>query len=588
MMQPGKCHVGLLRVAMLIAGAVSLAIYPVTGMSSTSGGNANDPIEISSSLPKDLNNSDAPHATLQQAATFAWNQFIALNWPALAKDTNNQKRDYPDTSLPFGDPQYKDPLVWHTFRGKVEIFPTDNSKAFAKGAASDYGYDDRPNYSYGQGNVAPVSGPAPWINLDENSQIGLNKIYAGVVSSTPLDKNAQILFMAKANRNEYRYITANKWWNPVAPDPKRSNPQDAVPTIFRATADFVKAYKRDPVAGSTNCDGNPSKARCVSLPLDSIEIKAAWRRLTPDEIKSGRFYTTLTRHYESADDGKNIKATDEVMGLVGLHIIRKTKSAPYFIYTTFEQADNITDANGNAIEDEDGNYKSALKNVTPMTPNVISNNATANTTQTFVRPGSYPSQPNKQLYYQNIKDTKDHSSGLLDGGIILVNKRINDIPDEIINANKQAHDTIRSYAASKNFKSPPVWLYYKLINVQNTPLGEKVSGIDRFPRSTYYQANSVIETDYNLQRFSGEFDDFRNKKFTITDFTKSGNNLTNVSHGGNSLNMGGCMGCHGNAQAAGSGFSFIFLDSPVTAPEWDTKSLNDSKFRRFMNYLAHP
>ncbi|PAJ78373.1 hypothetical protein CJO66_17230 [Burkholderia ubonensis] len=307
-------------------------------------------------------------------------------------------------------------------------------------------------------------------------------------------------------------------------------------------------------------------------------------------MKSGRFYTTLARYYTSQDDGNNIKASDEVMGLVGLHIIRKTKSAPYFIYTTFEQADNITDTNGNAIEDEDGNYRSVLKNITPMTPNVISNNAGPGTTQTFVFPKSYPTGPNKHLYYQNIQsqNAPDKNHGLLDGGIIHVNKRINDIPEEIINANKQAHDAIRSYAGPRNFKSPPVWLYYKLINVQHVPLGSKISGIDRFPRSTYYQANSVIETDYNLQRFSGEFDDFRAKKFTISDFTKNGNDLKNVSHIGNSVNMGGCMGCHGNAQAAGSGFSFIFLDAPVTAPEWDTKSLNSSKFRRFINYPARP
>ncbi|MCQ4437957.1 hypothetical protein NO135_23425, partial [Clostridioides difficile] len=63
---------------MLIAGGVSLTTYPVIGMTSSPGDDASNPIKISSSLPEDLNNSDAPHATLQQAAAFAWNQFIAL------------------------------------------------------------------------------------------------------------------------------------------------------------------------------------------------------------------------------------------------------------------------------------------------------------------------------------------------------------------------------------------------------------------------------------------------------------------------------------------------------------------------------
>ncbi|WP_157639031.1 hypothetical protein [Burkholderia ubonensis] len=210
MLQPGKYRTRMLLAATLIAGGVSLALYPTIGMSSSpDGDDTKNPIKISYSLPDDLNNSDAPHATLQQAAAFAWNQFIALNWPALANNTNKQPRDKPDPNQPFGDPQYKDPLVWHTFRGKVEIFPEDNRAGLEKGAASDYGYDDAPSYKYAEADVTTPSGPTPWINLDENSQIGLNKIYAGVVSSESRDKYSQILFMAKANRNEYKYITEN-------------------------------------------------------------------------------------------------------------------------------------------------------------------------------------------------------------------------------------------------------------------------------------------------------------------------------------------------------------------------------------------
>src|SRR5438105_277125 len=43
------------------------------------------PITISSPVPTELNdgNGGAPSATMQQAAAFAWQEFIALNWPAV-------------------------------------------------------------------------------------------------------------------------------------------------------------------------------------------------------------------------------------------------------------------------------------------------------------------------------------------------------------------------------------------------------------------------------------------------------------------------------------------------------------------------
>ena len=40
-------------------------------------------ISVNATFPSDIPNG-APGATLQQAAAFAWQEFIALNWPALA------------------------------------------------------------------------------------------------------------------------------------------------------------------------------------------------------------------------------------------------------------------------------------------------------------------------------------------------------------------------------------------------------------------------------------------------------------------------------------------------------------------------
>src|SRR5687768_2540213 len=80
----------------------------------------------SSQPPKDIKNG-AASATLQDAGVFAWQGCSALNWPAVPRTGSPNPRDYPDTNAVFADPKYSrpqgGPLVWHTCRHKVEIFP---------------------------------------------------------------------------------------------------------------------------------------------------------------------------------------------------------------------------------------------------------------------------------------------------------------------------------------------------------------------------------------------------------------------------------------------------------------------------------
>jgi len=72
---------------------------------------------INAALPTDVRGG-APNATLRDASLFAWQEFIALNWPALPGE-----RDQADAAQNFGDPSFGGPLVWQTFRSKVEIYP---------------------------------------------------------------------------------------------------------------------------------------------------------------------------------------------------------------------------------------------------------------------------------------------------------------------------------------------------------------------------------------------------------------------------------------------------------------------------------
>jgi len=53
---------------------------------------------------------------------FAWNSFIAANWPALDPASHNNQRGFPDLTKNFAMAQPGDLLVWETFKEKRELF----------------------------------------------------------------------------------------------------------------------------------------------------------------------------------------------------------------------------------------------------------------------------------------------------------------------------------------------------------------------------------------------------------------------------------------------------------------------------------
>jgi len=171
-------------------------------------------ITVSPDVPADIftDGTPASKANLSQAANFAWNEFIALNWPA-----KSQNRDIPDPSLKFGSQGGKTPLVWHTYRHKVETYPGNGKPPPGyNGSAPDFGYNTpTPSYFYEpsktgttDGNVNPCSGTksatTPWINLDEKNEISAATMYAGVSKGAGYP-DPQILFLAKSNEEEYKY-----------------------------------------------------------------------------------------------------------------------------------------------------------------------------------------------------------------------------------------------------------------------------------------------------------------------------------------------------------------------------------------------
>ena len=563
-------------------------------------------IQVNRKVPSELNppftngSGGAVEATPDQAAAFAWQEFIALNWPAGVQQGEPGQRETPSFTCKFGDPTCTGPTVWQTFRGKVEIFPGVGAPPGYPGPAGDtsFGYDALPKYTYDRPvpacDPSQAGNPAPWVNLDETDQITLDNMYAGHVlpTSSPGNSAPQLIrFLAKANRAEYVYVTKNssptdptdQWWSNVPA------------AVVKATKAYLAQNKASPPAGSTTM---------VSLPNGTIEIKAGWRPLNPSELASGRFHTQPVRFYERAGSSTTAACyRDAVWGLVALHIIQKTPSAPYFIYATFEQADNIKTAGGTPIEDPDGNIVVAQTKpptspqeclidprppVGPTNKNASSNGSVILTSNTAtcapLASQQYCATPGQRLFYHNAPSPQPVPSA----GNICVNSRINKIPSYVITANLNAHAAIAAYLKSKSISSAP-WLYYKLVNVQYypydkvitipTPNGTPYTSQPPYSAqnpevSSYYLANILVETNRSLQLFSGGLSP-QPKAAVVTSWNVDGSQRKNTNYNGHFYAMGGCMGCHGaqgqNRPGSAGDFSVILAVGHVDAPEYPSQ-----------------
>jgi hypothetical protein len=71
----------------------------------------------------------------------------------------------------------------------------------------------------------------------------------------------------------------------------------------------------------------------------AFEIKLAWKVLK-DKDDPSRFYTQSAVIMDQGPDGKPVER-HVIVGLVGMHIGHKSESSPQWIWSTFEQVDNI-------------------------------------------------------------------------------------------------------------------------------------------------------------------------------------------------------------------------------------------------------
>ncbi|MBI3653119.1 MAG: hypothetical protein HY231_18990 [Acidobacteria bacterium] len=219
--------------------------------------------------------------------SFSWQSFVALNCPA-----------NPDAPPPQ-NPLDNRPRLWETFIDALDLYRAPDkeleslqAKTHSKGA-----------------KVLRLS--AKNVHFK-----GGNLEFLEATGYPLVDKNLNfVVYEVRVNPVEEQYVKSNKLNTYHGQKKFFSNPKNQI-----------------------NFPPNPT------MPENSIEIKAAWRILdTSKGDDPTKFYTRKATIYierQFTENHKPLFIQNVTVGLVGLHIITKTKNFAKWIWSTFEQLNN--------------------------------------------------------------------------------------------------------------------------------------------------------------------------------------------------------------------------------------------------------
>jgi cytochrome c len=264
---------------------------PAVPLPQICGATLRDP-EISCAVPADVQGGlrQANYSVRQRAADlFSWQVFTAVEWPAL-----RGQRGVPDAAAPVSAPG---PRVWETWKETSEVFLEKDGKPVAPAPW------DTP-----EPLPASCGGAGKALFRDEKVDDALDAVvqptYAdGTLPGTLTDQaRHRVRFEIRMNRTAFDYIVDHHLWDGTA----------------------------------------QAKAGEVRFPAGSQIVKAAWRELPQgDAAAAGRFQTSDACVCEQDAMGKAIDCHRQQVGLVGFHLMSKTPSAPQWVWSTFEQVENV-------------------------------------------------------------------------------------------------------------------------------------------------------------------------------------------------------------------------------------------------------
>src|SRR6266404_3382722 len=246
---------------------------------------------------------------------FSWQSFIALNWPAALDSTTGlpvrasaYPNGKPDTTKSIGD---TGPRTGEGLKADFELFQANGVPP------SDWTSYQTTNPPCGQcGAQAKIKLLTLIAKGQSTLPGGINQAMAGPLLPQQLINGVATYLREEVRVNEVQYnaISSAKWY-------------------LRST---LPKYPK-PAVNFTISD-------CTPQPVyGALEIKASWRQMTPAEMSNpaitSRYYIVNAVLIDPVSGKCN--CTPVPMGLVGFHIGQKTSPFTAWMWSTFEQVDNV-------------------------------------------------------------------------------------------------------------------------------------------------------------------------------------------------------------------------------------------------------
>ena len=291
--KPGPGH-GVILVLLLLASAPGPALAQTCPNP--------PPVTISSQLPSDVCiPADFPPTSNPIAFfdDFSWRSFIAMVWPV-----QQGQRGVPDTGQSIGP--VSGPLVFETLKADWEVFqpsPDGKSQPPAPSAWNSY-QGQNPCSQFGASNVGfgdmVLASFTKFGNLGE---AGFGKLVGPLLTQY----GTFTRYFTAFNETEFNAILKDQLY-------LQSGITNNQPVTFPTVAD-------------------------PNITANSLDLKAAWIDMTG--VPNPERYYTRTAWLMNPFTTPNPTCTEITVGLVGLHIVQKTPSRPQWIWSTFEQVDNV-------------------------------------------------------------------------------------------------------------------------------------------------------------------------------------------------------------------------------------------------------
>jgi hypothetical protein len=243
---------------------------------------------------------------------YAWQEFVALNWPADAEHPGQP--DMSKKPADLGKPLDSSLVVWQTYPGVAETFwnqplnPSTPRHLWMVKRIRDASDAEV------QSSISQAFPPNCWLTTQYGT-LCYNDI--------------------RVNLEQYDAIRKHQFTDPA------KQYQSCTTGFPEDRPQFKGIYlPYGTIEGGLNVGIDPMDGSKREGGVGSVELKSAWADLTGVAPEVRRRYKTMAA---VICDYTTRRPREAVLGLVGLHIVHKSRLNPGWIWATFEHVDNYPD-----------------------------------------------------------------------------------------------------------------------------------------------------------------------------------------------------------------------------------------------------